>query len=558
MMIAHRGALVTVAVAVALAAFLVVGAPGGPTPASADGGPHGGYTATGGSQGGLPDQCAACHRVHQGQSNGKLLKASSPYALCLTCHNGSGSVLDVFDGVRLGPNTLTYGASALGYDPTTALIQPASGTIRHAELGTVTLDIGPVAETSVPVPATGSQSAEFTLVINRATAGAITVNFGAMAGNTASFGSPYLCEVGPTTTCTAGALSSVTLPAASGVSYLEVFVPVLSSATAGHVITLPVQVVGGPQVVLSTRVRAPGDFATSGLNSILNGGGFNFVDGKAVTSRHNADPADNSLNPWGFAGNPVVPSSTNSGQNPVSLSSPLQCTSCHNPHGTENYRIIKESVNGTQVKVQAFFGGAFTKQEGARGLEVGAPNDKYIREYYGSSGAGGTGDATSAGGGLATLCGACHTAYPSTGASVAWTGGSPNVTHYRHKTEMFYRDWANPDTGRLSTNPENNPLPGFPNLRLASNGTIADGIVTCLTCHRVHGTATTMNGYALKPSTAALTPGADTGLADEDLTPSQGLDHTNRLSLSTLLFTDNRGMCEACHQWGFTTPSGAP
>jgi predicted CXXCH cytochrome family protein len=454
-------------------------------------------------------------------------------------------VLDVFDGVRLG-----------------ALIAPAAGTVRHSEAGTVTLDIGPLAETSVPIPAAGAtSSAEFTLVINRAAVSAVTVDLGTLAGDTTAFGAPYLCIMGATCTATTNAGASTTLAAASGVSYLEVFLPAVPAAVAGNVVTLPVRVAPGlptaPEVVLSARIRAATDFVTSASgNSILNGGGFNFVDGKTVTSRHNADPADNSLNPWGYSGNPSVPTSTNTGQNPVSLASPLQCTSCHNPHGTENYRILKEGVNGRTVNVKAYFSGAFTKQEGARGLEAGAPADKYIKEYYGSSGLGGDGDATSAGGGLATLCGACHTAYPSTGASAPFIGGSPNVTHYRHKTEMFYRDWSNPDTGRLSSNPEITPIAGFPNLRLASSTVRTDGIVTCLTCHRVHGTATVMNGYALKPSTATLTPAVDTGLADEDLTPSQGLDHTNRLSLSTLLFTDNRGMCEACHQWGFTTPSG--
>jgi len=546
-MMRRQSAIVAFAFAIALG-MLVITATGGADDASADGGPHGGYTATGGTQGGLPDQCAACHREHQGQTVGKLLKASSPYALCLTCHNGSGSVLDVLDGVRLG-----------------ATIAPVSGTVRQAEQGTVTASIGPVASVAVPIPATGATSdAKFTLVITRSTSAPVTVTLGtatvrddggATLSSRVPFGPAYLCLIGAA--CTTGT-STLTLSAASGVSYMQIWVPGLEAGIGGDNTTIPVDVNAGagnaPQVILSARIRKATDYVTVGGNYMLNGGGFTFLDGKNVTSRHNADPADNSLNPWGYAAG--TNSSTNTGQNPNSLASPLQCTSCHNPHGTENYRSIKETVNGQAVKVRAFYAGAFTKQEGARGLESGAPADKYIKEYYGSSGAGGTGDPSTDGGGLATLCGACHTAYPSTGASVPWTGGSPNVTHYRHKTEMFYRDWSNPDTARLSQNPEENAVTGFPTLRLASNLAIDNGIVTCLTCHRVHGTATTMNGYALKPSTAALTPATDTGLADEDLTPSQGLDHTNRLSLSTLLYTDNRGMCQACHQWGVTTPSG--
>jgi predicted CXXCH cytochrome family protein len=552
-MVARKVAFVSVAFVAALAAFLVLDGTGGARHASADGGPHGGYTATGGTQGGLPDQCAACHRVHQGQSVGRLLKASSPYALCLTCHNGSGSVLDVLDGVRLG-----------------ALIGPTTGAIRQAEQGSVTASLAPVAEVSVPVAPTGATSnAEFTLVVNRAVSAGLTITFGTPvvkddagvvlpSATRVPFGAAYFCQIGsPCSTAT----TSLTPLAGTGVSYYEVFVPGLPAAVGGDNVVLPVLVDGGagsaPQVVLSARIRKVSDYVTAvGGNAILNGGGFNFVDGKNVTSRHNADPADNSLNPWGYAGQPSVNANTNTGQNPISLASPLQCTSCHNPHGTENYRILKEGVNGTQVNVKAFVGGVFVKNEGARGLEAGYTPDKYVQEFYGSSGEGGTGNAASTGGGIATLCGACHTAYPSTGASVPFTGGSPNVTHYRHKTEMFYRDWDNPDTARLSQNPEESPVAGFPALRLASNASVDNGIVSCLTCHRVHGTATVMDGYALKPSTALLTPGADVGLADEDLTPSQGTDHTGRLSLSTLLFTNNRGMCQACHQWGVTTPSG--
>ena len=123
------------------------------------------------------------------------------------------------------------------------------------------------------------------------------------------------------------------------------------------------------------------------------------------------------------------------------------------------------------------------------------------------------------------------------GASQAYSAGG--VTHYRHKTEMPFDDWSNPDTGRISQNPETNPVAGFPNLRLASNSGNSNGIVTCLTCHRVHGTNSTMAGYALKGSLG--------GLADEDLSPAQ-----TSTSRSVLLFTDNRGMCQACHQWGVT------
>ena len=519
--------LVAGSVTLAVAAMVLVGTMGNTPRASADGGPHGGYTATSGPGGTLPDHCAACHRVHQGQSVGKLLKASSPYALCLTCHNGSGSVLDVMDGIRLG-----------------ATIAPAVGTIRRGESGDLTASVAPVADVSIPA----GEVAEYTLAIrNAGVGGSATVAIAAAAGDTLAFGAATLTTQADQTPA---ASKIITLAAAPSVTYVNVAVPSLGTAVAGNTITLPINVtLGGstPQVVLSARVRAAADNYVAG-NPVLNGGGFMFVAGQAVTSRHNADPADNSLNPWGF--------NANTGQNVNALTGPLQCTSCHNPHGTSNYRILKEGINGNVVNVQAFSGGVFTKQEGARGLEAGAPADKYTSEYYGSDGLGGAGNP-----GIGSLCGACHTAYPSQGASAALVAGG--VTHFRHKTEMPFTDWNNPDTGRVSTNPETAPTAGFPALRLASNSGTDNEIVQCLTCHRVHGNSTTMDGYALQggvgadPAAAAQLDalfgvGVWNALGDDDLTPSQTLDVNGQLSLSSLLFTDNRGMCQACHQWGVT------
>ena len=67
--------------------------------ALADNGPHGGtaFTASGSM-----DACASCHRAHTGQStagSGDLLKQSSIYGLCLSCHDGTGAYTNVKYGV---------------------------------------------------------------------------------------------------------------------------------------------------------------------------------------------------------------------------------------------------------------------------------------------------------------------------------------------------------------------------------------------------------------------------------------------------------------------------
>ncbi|MBI4200875.1 MAG: cytochrome c3 family protein [Chloroflexi bacterium] len=601
--------------------------------AYADGGPHGGYQDV---SAGLPDQCAACHRVHQGQSTGKLLKAESPYALCLTCHNGAGSRLDVLDGVKLGatqspdaavvrsadtadinasvaPTTLFYapiktdmgGAVAddggVQTDQTTASINPTANDMTllptlpavadayyfggSSKFSVVNLNVGTAgagtwtitwkyydgttwtaltgvadgttgftvagvqevsfqlpsnwamttiqskqlywvraevtAFTAVTTPPTGTQAwvggfpQHITVAVRNRTAGVAAVTLSIVSdSNTTNFNSSVL------------AATALSVPAAvgdiPGVAYTTLTTRSKASAVANDSNLTTVRATFNAlnaDVKVQTRVGNP-----AGLGA-LNGGGFQYIAGVAITSRHNADPADNSLYPWGY--------NANTGQNTNALSSPLQCTSCHNPHGTANYRLLKEKVNTQTVVVRAYYSSAFTKDEGGAGI-VTTPADKYTQEYYGSAGTGGA-PTTAAQGSIASLCGACHTAYPSTGASVAYTAGS--VTHYRHKTEMPYTAWTNPETGLpVTNNPESSPLSGFPALRLASSSTETNTIVTCLTCHRVHGSTSNMSGYALMKTFG--------GLGDNDLTPSQ-----TAASISTLLYTNNRGMCEACHQW---------
>ncbi len=460
--------------------------------AFADGGPHGGYTSTGGAGGGLPDQCAGCHRVHQGISKFRLLNAANPYALCLTCHNGSGSRLDVFDGVRLD--------AVEARDPAVVGVQSVPGMI---------FSVAPDSTRHAPAGST----VEYTIAVSN-TSYAITTNYALSLSEASS--ADFLPS-----SLTAAVLSIDCCE----VQYIDLVVTIAPTAPSGAQLLTSVTVTSddewfGPQtaiVTVQTKVGLPS------AGNTLNGGGFMFVNGAQVTSRHNADPADDSSYPWGFI-YPTSGQTTNTGLNANWMGTYLQCTSCHNPHGSNNYRILRDRLFGTTtplVTVRAYYAGALTKDEGAPGLSAGAPVDKYVREYYASEGTGGA--PNTGAGSLASLCVNCHVAYPSTGATVSYTGGG--TTHYRHKTEMPFTDWSNPDTGRVSQNPETNPLSGFPALRLASNASNDNTIVTCLTCHRVHGTASTMNGYALRSSLG--------GLADDDLSPAQTTSSRSTCSLRT-------------------------
>jgi hypothetical protein len=68
--------------------------------------------------------------------------------------------------------------------------------------------------------------------------------------------------------------------------------------------------------------------------------------------------------------------------------------------------------------------------------------------------------------------------------------------------------------------------------------------IECLTCHRAHGTAAIMTGYA-KDTEVPLAPG-ETG--DASVLDTDGVPANNFVaSESALLRRDNRGVCESCH-----------
>lgn len=213
----------------------------------------------------------------------------------------------------------------------------------------------------------------------------------------------------------------------------------------------------------------------------LNGGGFAYyrVQGQstfvATTSTHSSDGSQRGA--WGLG-------SANTGQT-SNLSFGLTCGSCHDPHGSTNYRIIRKTVNGSAVNVTSLEGGTWN----------------YTAENWGS--------------GMTEFCTTCHTNYLATSSgsgSTGFTGGSPSVTHFRHRVNMPYNFEGNinPETG----------WNGF-SLPLANTGQPGGNQVSCTTCHLPHGTSAAQ--------------GTNSSIA-------------NIAGDSSLLRLDNRGVCEVCHQ----------
>ncbi len=228
--------------------------------------------------------------------------------------------------------------------------------------------------------------------------------------------------------------------------------------------------------------------------------------GQAVTSAHLNVTTPGTSTAWGNG-------ALNSGAGATGVS--LECTSCHNPHGNGQYRIlnpIPEPLGGTgfvaagtgvTVTDAALPGPGevrnYTVQPGLTADAVSGSPDYWRRCVPWDSCDAGRGDKPN---GLATFrlqisawCASCHTRYLAGAGSASYEGGpsSDPIFAFRHTT---------------SPSPE------------------------CTQCHVAHGSNAQMTGFN---SSHQANPGAGSD-------PTSTLDADSRL-----LKVDNRGTCQLCH-----------
>ncbi|MEN8173254.1 MAG: cytochrome c3 family protein [Chloroflexota bacterium] len=221
--------------------------------------------------------------------------------------------------------------------------------------------------------------------------------------------------------------------------------------------------------------------ATAGSNTgtDLNGGGFTNFAGAGTTSTH--DVSGTVTDAWGNGVNRGVSAAMSGGD-------ALDCGSCHDPHGSSNYRIIKETINGVGVTVTQV-------DEGAQ---------VYDAEDWPAD--------------MSNVCAACHGTYHVTTAGSGSDAVEAANGGYTHRVDMPFGIGGN-------VNPETIGYGGY-NLPLAGTN-----LVACSTCHLSHGSSAAMAGFADGGPTGSGTPPGNTTATD-----------------SALLRLDNRGTCEVCHQ----------
>lgn len=304
---------------------------------------------------------------------------------------------------------------------------------------------------------------------------------------------------------------------------------------------------------------------------ILNGGGFESLDTSTVTSTHMYKGASWGAYGGGLTGAGAVGATGQIAGADVGESVPIKmdCATCHDPHGSSNYRILKSYVNGNYVggyqpsadpanPVPDGFVSSVEPGFPADGFrlhtDVGAYTPNYTTPMYakGYDRDPVTGLATGLNNdkGMSGWCSGCHSTYLqdvrvitksdgttySASATVynAGDGGGLKLRH-RHPINVqldSYQSGSGLATAALDA-------AGIPLAHdLSETGAPTDedsDWIECLTCHRAHGTSAAMTGYASDAGAASV---VDTDGVARNLFPA---------SESALLRRDNRGVCEACH-----------
>jgi hypothetical protein len=261
------------------------------------------------------------------------------------------------------------------------------------------------------------------------------------------------------------------------------------------------------------------------LGATLNGGAFG-VD-VVGANHHNCD--DGSAMPYGGEGEVV-----------------MTCCSCHDVHGSSNYRLLKDVVNGVEVGGYEQTGpGEYAPDPFVISNESGYPEEGWLLHDAGAAQIAGYDpdyttpryakapgeDSTR---GISAWCSACHTEYHRADLDPSSThdagDGFGEVMRYRHRLNVPLSDYLGARPLRLAAL----ALPLAKGYGEWTPQATPDDWMDCLTCHRAHGSDAEMSGFA--DVADATDPEPDSG--DGTVPPG---------AKNAFLRLDERGVCEECH-----------
>jgi len=221
----------------------------------------------------------------------------------------------------------------------------------------------------------------------------------------------------------------------------------------------------------------------------------------------------------------------------------MDCGTCHDPHGSSNYRILKDVVNGVAV-------GGYDSSVSATdpvptpyviSAEAGYPvggfalhtqYSAYIPDYTNAQYAKAPGDDETKG--MTGWCIGCHTTYATGTSTYDSADGFGFIARHRHPMNVPLSNFAGPRSLVVTDLPAAIALDHDTSEAGATSNEDSDWI-ECLSCHNAHGASTIMTGYANVFDPA------------NDLRPNTGIGGVPPTNDSALLKMDNRGVCEACH-----------
>lgn len=225
----------------------------------------------------------------------------------------------------------------------------------------------------------------------------------------------------------------------------------------------------------------------------------------------------------------------------------MTCGSCHDVHGSSNYRLLKDIVQGpgAPVTVGGYVGGnpdpfvisnepGFPESGFALGdagkAQIALYKPNYTTPMYAKA------PSLETSRGISGWCAACHTQYINTATAYDANDTSAGETwgftmRHRHPVNVPLSNY----NGGRPLNLDNQAV--LPVGQSAYDFEVgSDDWIDCLTCHRAHGTPAVMEGWATDQSDGWITAGGAEG-------PAIQYPGTK----NAFLRQDNRGVCQTCH-----------
>jgi predicted CXXCH cytochrome family protein len=296
----------------------------------------------------------------------------------------------------------------------------------------------------------------------------------------------------------------------------------------------------------------------------LNGGGFSEDAGFSASHMYNGA----TWFPYGGNVDPDLLGLLSDGEPQIEMT----CSTCHDVHGSSNYRLLKDLVNGRAVGGYDPTAAGYSESDPLPtpwviSNETGYPSMGWLLHEPGASQVSTyTPDYTTEryakpigndpDRGMAGWCASCHIQYmQETGAvyeandptllpesGIGWedyyassetTGynsldGFGYAVRHRHPVNVALSEFAG-QRSLVATN----PLPLLHDADDVATDDMTDWL-DCMTCHVAHGSSVDMTGYADVADSTNPEPNSGTG----------GVPPTGS---NALLRLDNRGVCEVCH-----------